>query len=269
MKNLVFSALLLLPFLINAQTYEVTTTTRGSNYSAYTGQGQSTSTSTIKVKQDPNEAYRKNMEQMSTNFAQAISVAAKNGAFATASEKCEDIIPISINLNKYKYIFINKISASKEKEEVEMKETILEELSTTNWVILDIDKEIPEDLKNNQNLGIYLFLDSQNDGWPFKNVKFSLTDYKGNIIHQRAVRHDRSARFLSKLTLKSIKTHPHTFDPSLIEKELLSNDEFSNMTKADALKKLKEAKEFLELNVISKEQYEELVLKLKPILLVN
>jgi len=164
---------------------------------------------------------------------------------------------------------INKISASKQKEVIEMKETVVKELSYTNWVILDIDKEIPEDLKNNPNLGIYLYLDSQNDGWPFKNVKFSLTDYKGNIIHQRAVRHDRSAQFLSKLTLKSIKGHPHTFDPSLIEKELLSNDEFSNMNKSDALKKLKEAKEFLELSVISKEQYEELVLKLKPILLDN
>lgn len=265
MKNLVFSTLLLLPFIINGQTYEVTTTTRGSNYSAYTGQGQSTSTSTIKVKQDPNEAYRKGVEQMSNSFM----VAAQNGAFKTASQKCEDIIPININLNKFKYIFINKITASKPKEEVEIKETILEELATTSWVVLDIEKEVPEDLKNNQNLALYLYLNSQNDGWPFKNVSLSITDYKGKIIHQRAVRHDRSASFLSKLTLKSIKTHPYSFDPSLIEKELLSNNEFSNMSKEDALKKLKEAKEFLELNVISKEQYDELVLKLKPILLVN
>ena len=56
---------------------------------------------------------------------------------------------------------------------------------------------------------------------------------------------------------------------NLIEKELLTNDESNNISKTDALKKLKEAKEFLELNVISKEQYEELVLKLKPILLNN
>lgn len=267
MRNILL--LLIIPFFSVGQTYEVKTTTRGPNYSAYTGQGQTTSTSTIKVKQDPSEVYRKRMKQMSDNFAQAISVAAKNGAFKTASKKCEDIIPINTNLNKYKYLLINKISASKQKEVIEMKETVVKELSYTNWVILDIDKEIPEDLKNNPNLGIYLYLDSQNDGWPFKNVKFSLTDYKGNIIHQRAVRHDRSAQFLSKLTLKSIKGHPHTFDPSLIEKELLSNDEFSNMNKSDALKKLKEAKEFLELSVISKEQYEELVLKLKPILLDN
>ena len=41
------------------------------------------------------------------------------------------------------------------------------------------------------------------------------------------------------------------------------------MTKTDALKKLKEAKEFLDLNVISQNQYDELVLKLKPILLEN
>jgi hypothetical protein len=265
MKKLIFYTVLLCHFLFYGQTYEVTTTTRGANYSAYTGQGQSTSTSTIKVQQDPNDAYKKGIEQMSNNFR----IAAQNGAFKTASEKCEDVLPININLNKFKYIFINKISASKQKEEVEINETILEELSTTSWVILDIEKEVPEDLKNNPNLAIYLYIDSQNDGWPFKNVSLSLTDYKGKIIHQRAVRHDRSASFLSKLTLKTIKTYPYKFDPSLIEKELLTNDESNNISKTDALKKLKEAKEFLELNVISKEQYEELVLKLKPILLNN
>jgi len=265
MKNSIFSLILLLPFISISQTYNVTTTTRGANYSPYTGQGQTTSTSTIKVEKDPNEAIIKSSEQ----FANNIRIAAQNGAFKTASQKCEDIIPISTSLNKFKYIFINKISASKPKEVVEITKMLNEELSTTNWVILDSDKVIPEDLSNNKNLAVYLFIDSVNDGWPFKNVSLTLTDYKGNILHKRAVRHDRSAEFLSKLTLNTIKSHPYNFDASLVEKELLEKEELGKMTKTDALKKLKEAKEFLDLNVISQDQYDELVLKLKPILLEN
>lgn len=74
---------------------------------------------------------------------------------------------------------------------------------------------------------------------------------------------------MSKLTLNTIKSHPYIFDASLVEKELLEKEELGKLSKTDALKKLKEAKEFLDLNVISQDQYDELVLKLKPILLEN
>jgi len=265
MKNSIFYLILLLPFFSISQTYKVTTTTQGANYSPYTGQGQTTSTSTIKVVQDPNEALVKSSEQ----FANNIKIAAQNGAFKTASQKCEDVIPISTSLNKYKYIFINKISASKQKEEAEITKMVNEELSNTNWMILDSNKEIPSDLLNNKNIAAYLFIDSVNDGWPFKNVSLTLTDYKGNILHKRAVRHDRSAEFLAKLTLNTIKNYPHNFDLSIVEKELFNSEELGKLSKSDAIKKLKEAKEFLDLNVISKDQYDELVLKLKPILLEN
>lgn len=265
MKTPIFSLILLLPFFSISQTYKVTTTTQGSNYSPYTGQGQTTSTSTIKVEKDPNEAMVKSSEQLGNN----IRIAAQNGAFKTASQKCEDVIPISISLNKYKYIYISKISASKQREEVEITNMVNEELSSTNWVVLDSIQEIPADLLSNKNLAVYLFIDSENDGWPYKNVSLTLTDNKGNILHRRAVRHDRSAEFLSKLTLNTLKNHPHNFDVLLVEKDLLDNEDLSKLSKTDALKKLKEAKEFLDLNVISKDQYDELVLKLKPILLEN
>jgi hypothetical protein len=265
MKNSIFSLILLLPFISTSQTYQVTTKTQGSNYSPYTGQGQTTSTSTVKVVQDPNLALVKSSEQ----FANNIKIAAQNGAFKTASEKCEDIIPISLSLNKFKYLFINKITASKQKEEDEITKMVNDELSTTNWVILDSVKEVPEDLLNNKNLSVYLFIDSVNQGWPFKTVSLTLTDYKGNILHKRAVRHDRSAEFLAKLTLNTIKNHPYKFDETLVEKELFDKEELGKLSKTDALKKLKEAKEFLDLNVISQDQYDELVLKLKPILLEN
>ena len=265
MKNSIFSLILLLPFFSISQTYKVTTTTQGANYSPYTGQGQTTSTSTIKVVKDPNEALVKSFEQFGNNM----KIAAQNGAFKTASQNCQDIIPISINLNKFKYIFINKISASKQNQIVEINKMVNEELFNTNWVILDSDKEIPADLLNNKNLAVYLFIDSVTYDWPFKNVSLTLTDYKGNILHKRAVRHDRSAEFLAKLTLNTIKNYPYNFDASLVEKELLDNEELGKLSKTDALKKLKEAKEFLDLNVISKDQYDNLVLKLKPLLLEN
>jgi hypothetical protein len=265
MKKAIFIIVLFYSIVAVSQTYQVTTTTQGPNYSPYTGQGQTTSTSTIKVVHDPNEAIIKSSEQL----GKSISIAAQNGAFKTASEKCEDIVPISINLNKFKYIFINKITASKKKEEEEITKIVNDELSKTNWILLDSAKELPADLSNNRNLAIYLFINSENDGWPFKNVNLTLTDFKGNVLHKRGVRHDRSAQFLAKLTLNTLKNYPYNFDSSLGEKELIEKENLSKLSKTDALNKLKEAKELLELNVISKEQYDDLVVKLKPILLEN
>ena len=78
-------------------------------------------------------------------------------------------------------------------------------------LINDLDN-IPEDLNLNPNLGLYLYLISENENWPFKNVSLSLTNANGDIIHQRVVRHDRTASFLAGLVLQSIKAHPHKFD---------------------------------------------------------
>jgi hypothetical protein len=106
-------------------------------------------------------------------------------------------------------------------------------------------------------------------GWPFRIVGLTITDYKGNIIHQRAVRHDRSATFLAELTLKSIKTFPYSFNSDLVDKQLLSDEDSKKLTKEEALIKLKEAKELLDLKVISNDEYELLINKLKPILINN
>ncbi len=259
MKN-ILAAILMISFNSFSQTYEVKTETKGSNYNAYTGQGVTTSTSTIIVKKDPNQE----IVEMSKNFANSFKIAAKNGAFKTASQKCEDIISIPSNINKYKYLFVRSITASKEKEVVAIKKTIYEELKSTNWIILDTLSVIPDDLKINPNLALFLTLDSENVGWPFRIVGLTLFDYKENIIHQRVVRHDRSAEFLAELTLKSLKNYPYTFNNGLVDKELISEEELKKITKSEALIKLKEAKELLDLKVITIEEYELLVLRLKP-----
>jgi hypothetical protein len=246
-------------------TYEIKTETLGPNYNAYTGQGKTISTSTVTLKKDPN----KEMNEMTKNVGNNLAKAINNGAFKTASQKCEDIVAIPLNINKYKYLTISKVSSSKEKEIIDITKVIYEELKGTNWILLDSNSILPEDLKINPNLSLFLYLNSENVGWPFRIVGLTITDYKGNIIHQRAVRHDRSATFLAELTLKSIKTFPYSFNSDLVDKQLLSDEDSKKLTKEEALIKLKEAKELLDLKVISNDEYELLINKLKPILINN
>jgi hypothetical protein len=259
---------LIIVFSINVfsqSTYEIKTETLGPNYNAYTGQGKIISKSTVTLKKDPNAE----INEMSKNLGNNIGKAINNGAFKTASQKCEDIIPIPSNINKYKYLIINKVSAPKEKEINDITKVIFEELNITNWLILDSNANLPEDLKTNPNLSLFLYLNSENVGWPFRIVVLTITDFKGGIIHQRAVRHDRSASFLAALTLKSLKSFPYSFNSELVDKQLVSDEDLKKLTKEEALIKLKEAKELLDLKVISNDEYEQLINKLKPILINN
>jgi hypothetical protein len=107
---------------------------------------------------------------------------------------------------------------------------------------------------------LLLSVSSQNDGWPFKKVILFITDYDGNIIHQRGVRHDRSAHYLTKLTLSSIVSHPHVFRKQIVLDK-------NKITRQEAIKKLKEAKDLFDSGIINSGEYEVFSNKYKPIIM--
>ena len=109
---------------------------------------------------------------------------------------------------------------------------------------------------------------SENENWPFKNVSLSLTNANGDIIHQRVVRHDRTASFLAGLVLQSIKAHPHKFDAKKLTSSTKTTSENSNLIdKKGAVEELKKLKELLDLEIITKSEYDAKAVELKKIIL--
>jgi hypothetical protein len=213
------------------------------------------------VTQNPWVSAANAQNMANQNFANNIRAAAARGAFKTAGQKAEDIVSLKDkNLNQYKYIVISNISAAKDKEVKKMKAVVLEELKQTNYIILDDFNKIPKELEDNLDMCLLLSVSSQNDGWPFKKVILFITDYDGNIIHQRGVRHDRSAHYLTKLTLSSIARHPHVFRKQIVLDK-------NKITRQEAIKKLKEAKDLFDSGIINSLEYEVFSNKYKPIII--
>ena len=217
------------------------------------------------------ETYNQAIQNNAAVMSNMIQSMAASGAFATARQKAQDITSLNgKNINKYKYIVVANISASKEKEIPKIRKVINQDLSKTNFIIIQNLDNIPDDLNLNPNLGLYLYLISENANWPFKNVSLSLTNANGDLIHQRVVNHDRTASFLTGLVLQSIKTHPHKFDINASINEKKKEAVNVNLTsKDDAIEELKKLKELLDLELITQEEFNKKSKELKKIILGN
>ena len=252
MKN-IFYLFLLLPYLIQSQ---VTVSGQKATYRNPYPQPIK-----VEITQNPWDKMAKNQSINNQNIANNIRNAAANGAFKTASQKAVDLISLkNKNLNQYKYIIISQVTAKKESETKKMRNEIIDQLKKTNYIVLEGFNKIPKELQNNINMGLLLSVNCQNDGWPFKKVLLSLTDYDGNVIHQRGVRHDRSAHFLTKLTLSSIVAHPHNFRNQLASEK-------NNISREEAIEKLREAKELYDLGILNEAEYNVFSIKYKPIIM--
>jgi len=248
-------------------TYEIETEDVTKPYDgAYTNPGRNR-----QVKDRTAEIYTQAAKENAAAMTNMIKNMRESGAFETARQKAKDITSLNgKNLNKYKYIVVSNVSASKEKEIPKIREKINDELSKTNFKIIQNLNNIPEDLIMNPDLGLYLHLLSENENWPFKNVILSLTDIQGEMIHQRAVRHDRTASFLTGLVLKNIKIHPHKFDiNALKEEEKIIKKSVNVANKEDVIKELKNLKELLDMEIITKEEFDNKAAELKKIILDN
>lgn len=271
MKNILFTLALLISFICFGQTYTIKET----NHNQFTGE------TTIEIREKKrgytippadytrpsNNKITQNNLAMSRNLGRSLQAAAARGAFKTARQKAKDIISIAgKNLNEFKYLVITNISASKEKDIIKIRKVINSSLAKTNFIVINNLNNLPEDLKLNSNLALYLYIKSENVNWPFKNVSLSLINANGDIIHQRIVNHDRTASFLASLVLQSIKMHPHKFNIEKAKNNSKTTIENSN-NKDEAIKELKKLKELLDLGLITAEEFELKSNELKKIIL--
>ena len=205
----------------------------------------------------------KEMEKNYDNYANNLRRAAANGAFLTASQKAKDIVPIKSSLNSYKYLVIKDIKVEKDSQLKKVMNTINTELSKTNFEIINFNsKNLPSDFLADTNLAVFLNVTSQLNNWPFRTVTSHLYNYEGEVLHSRSVRHDRSPHFLTRLVLEEIVAYPYIYSPK-------SNMDSKKITREEAIKKLKEAKELLDLGILKKEEYDKIADELKPVIINN
>ena len=152
------------------------------------------------------------------------------------------------NTNYYKYIVLESVSGWMEKDNTKEILTILS--GAKKFIILNPTKyhntckNIPDNLINNPEV---LFLNWQREAQGDDNriTKLSVKNYKGKTIYESISKNLSFGEIL---------------------KPLISNYIYS---KNQALSKIEDLKKYLDLGIISKEDYNEEILKLKPILIGN
>lgn len=182
-----------------------------------------------------------------SKIARANSNASFNAAIANNyTEITTDLL--MNNTNNYKYIIFESVNGWMEKDNTK---NILEVLSgAKKFTILNPTKHhnncktIPENLIDSPEV---LFLNWQREAQGDDNrvTKLSLKDYKGKTIYESVSKNLSHVEIL---------------------KPLISNYVYS---KEEAVNKIEELKKYLDLGLITKEEYDLKVLELKPILLGN
>lgn len=131
----------------------------------------------------------------------------------------KNIVPLETNINQFKYIIYQEIYSNKPKDKRTLLKVLNEKLKSKSYVVVTtLNSEYhPEELTLNPDIGLYLSAKSERRGI-FKFVSFVLSDYYGNIIHQREVDHDRSVKYLFGLVLQDFISMPHRFNPDVITK---------------------------------------------------
>ena len=129
----------------------------------------------------------------------------------------KNIVPLDTNINQFKYIIYQEIYSNKPNDKTTLLKVLNEKLKSKSYVVVTTPNSEyhPEELTLNPNIGLYLSAKSERRGI-FKFVSFVLSDYYGNIIHQREVDHDRSVKYLFGLVLQDFISKPHKFTPNSI-----------------------------------------------------
>ena len=117
-------------------------------------------------------------------------------------------------------------------------------------------RELPEVISRRQEQVLYLNFHREAQGSFTRTSKLTLEDYNNNVVFQADYKNIGYSEMLNPLLSEYVTTAE--------ERELKNN-----LEREMALKKIKEAKELLDLGVISQQEYQALIDKYKPILLRN
>lgn len=222
-------------------------------------------------------------------FANAISSAGNNFSNAINSRprkalKNEVITELKVDLNAYKYIVFRRV----ENEGVIntsgfIKNKVKKRLSKKGYNVLDVSEKkqhkndpIPNDLNEDPTIGLYASLQVKNNFGSSIEVRLELFDSNEDLVYEKFSVSTSSGGAADKVS-SELASKNHKYDPSLekylpillSEEEKIAIQKAIDSKKEYALNEIKRLKELLDLELISKEEFEEKSKELKEIILAN
>ena len=224
---------------------------------------------TIKVevtkKPNPYDYSKAINDAAASRAARVTANAASESARAEAMKDNYSKLNIDLlkdNGNKYKYVVLRNVTGWQSDGNILQLKNALKGSSIYGFVSQIGPKrrwthrETPEVISRKQDEVLYLSFHREAQGDFTRTSKLTLEDYNNKVIFQADYKNIGYSEMLNPLLSKYITS---------AEDQELKN----NLERDMALKKIKEAKELLDLGVISQQEYQALVDKYKPILLRN
>jgi hypothetical protein len=196
----------------------------------------------VTIKKDPNDFSTSFTQGMQAGAAARQAAAASSAVYNEAIKDNYSKISIDYlvnNTNKYEYVFLESVNGWKSGEN---KRDILKILIGANKFQIIDERELPSEFLNNPKVLLVSWL-REAQGDVNRITQLTIKNFEGNTIYES--------------TSKNL-SHQEILKP------LISNYIF---TKEIALSKIEEYKKYLDLGVLSKEEYDIKVAELKPILL--
>ena len=190
----------------------------------------------------------------------AAAAAAKEEIWRIDNYEKVNIDLLKDNGDKYKYVLVKSLTGTEEKLNTINITKALKSSSIYGFVNRTgpksrwTHKKIPEVINRSQNLVLYLSFHMEAQGPNNRLMKVTIEDYKDNTVYQ--------ADFKNKDFLSMLRP---LLSPYITSKEQmnLKNKE----SRDEAIKILREAKELLNLGILTEEEYNEMVKKYKSIII--
>ena len=218
----------------------------------------------------------------------AISDAGANIASAVIGRvkrnvKNDVVVPLKINLNAFKYIVFNNVDKEGGKAASRsIINKVKKRLIKSGYEVIDIvnknpknNDPLPDDLKNDSSLGLYASVWAK-DNFDGVQARLKLYDSNENLVFEKVTVNFMTGGVADRVSSEIVSIN-HNYDPNLekylpiilTEEEKIAKQQAKDRQKELALKEIKRLKELLDLELISKEEFEEKSKELKEIILGN
>jgi len=222
--------------------------------------------------------------QLQQETSQAMSnLAGSIIANVRRNSKNETLLSLKVDLNAFKYLVFNKVSPDAGKAATrKLVKQLKKELIPLGYNIINLvakkekdNDPIPEDLKLDPSIGLYFTLKC-NDDMSGVNASLNMFDYEENLVLSRNTVGLVYGRVTKKVASEFL-SDGHSYNPNipkylpiqLTEEDILARKEKDDLAKDEAVKRLKEAKDLFDSGILTKEEYDKLVAKYKPIIMGN
>jgi len=222
------------------------------------------------VKDRTAEIYRQSAKELSEAGAKL-----GKAIIDRVEEKNEMVVPLKVNLNAFKYIVFNRIDPNGGKAASRgVVKNIKKYLLNQGYnVIVRTEKKlskndlIPEDLKLNPTLALYITIWAKDNLDGFQ-ANLMVLDYEGNLVHQKKAVNAMSSVTVCREISSELTSNKFSYKPNT-DKYLFAFKKQNTEQKDYAIKELKNLKELLDMEIITKEEFDNKAAELKKIILDN